>query len=90
MKTKIAILGSTGSIGKITVEIVKKDIKNFNVILLTSNSNINELLKQTNYLNPRNIIINNKVHYDYLKKKLKKRKVNIFNNFDTFNKKFKK
>ena len=33
MKKKIAILGSTGSIGKTLIEIVKKDKKNFEVIL---------------------------------------------------------
>ena len=36
MKKKIAILGSTGSIGKSTLELIKKDKKNFNVILLTA------------------------------------------------------
>ena len=35
MKKKIAILGSTGSIGKTTIEIIKKDKKSFDVILLT-------------------------------------------------------
>ena len=46
MKKKIAILGSTGSIGKTTVNIIKKDKKNFDVILLTSNNNYQELAKQ--------------------------------------------
>ena len=56
---KIAILGSTGSIGKTTVNIIKKDKKNFEVILLTTNNNYNELLKQVKDLNPKNIVINN-------------------------------
>ena len=60
MKKKIAIFGSTGSIGRSTVDIIKKDIKNFNVILLTSNNNYKELYKQTKSLNPKNIIISNK------------------------------
>ena len=33
MKKKIAILGSTGSIGKSTLDIIRKDKKNFNVVL---------------------------------------------------------
>ena len=41
MKKKIAILGSTGSIGKSTVEIIKKNKKNFEVVLLTSHNNDN-------------------------------------------------
>ena len=36
MKKKIAILGSTGSIGKTLIEILKKDKKNFNIKLLTA------------------------------------------------------
>ena len=43
MKKKIAILGSTGSIGKSTLEIIKKDKKNFDVVLLSTNKNIREL-----------------------------------------------
>ena len=88
MKKKIAILGSTGSIGKTTVQIIKKDKKNFDVILLTANNNFREINKQIKYLNPKNLVINNKKIYLELKKKYKK--INIFNNFDSFLKKFKK
>ena len=35
MKKKIAILGSTGSIGKSTIDIIRKNKKDFEVILLT-------------------------------------------------------
>ena len=37
MRKKIVILGSTGSIGKTTLNIIKKDIKNFEIVLLTTN-----------------------------------------------------
>jgi len=37
MKINIAILGSTGSIGKNILDIVRKDKKNFKVVLLTAN-----------------------------------------------------
>jgi len=88
MKKKIAILGSTGSIGKTTIEIVKKDKKNFDVILLSTNNNLNEIAKQIKELKPRNLVINNKNHYLKLKKKFKR--INIFNSFDHFFKKFNK
>ena len=88
MKKKIAIIGSTGSIGKTTVDIIKSDKKYFEVILLTTNDNIKELAKQIKDLRPKNLIVNNKKHYLKLKKKYKK--INIFNNFDTFLKKNKK
>ena len=37
MKKTIAILGSTGSIGKTTLNIIRKDINKFEIILLTTN-----------------------------------------------------
>ena len=41
MKKKIIILGSTGSIGKNTINIIKKDLDNFSIELLSTNKNIN-------------------------------------------------
>ena len=38
MKKKIAILGSTGSIGNSTVEIIKNNKKDFDVIFLSTNN----------------------------------------------------
>ena len=90
MKKKIAIFGSTGSIGKTTISIIKKDIHNFDVILLTSNNNYRELIKQAKELNVKNLIINNKKQYLNLKKKFKNKKINIYNNFHNLNKIFKK
>ena len=46
MKKKIAILGSTGSIGKTLINIIKKDKKNFEIILLSANKNYKELFNQ--------------------------------------------
>jgi 1-deoxy-D-xylulose-5-phosphate reductoisomerase len=60
MKKKIVILGSTGSIGKIFLNILKKDIANNEIFLLTANKNINELLKQLKIFKVKNIIINDK------------------------------
>ena len=89
MKKKIAILGSTGSIGKTLIEIIKKDKKNFKIELLTANTNYQELLKQAKILNVKNIIITNKKSYLELKKK-KLKNIIIFNNFNFFNNIFKK
>ena len=88
MKKKIAILGSTGSIGRTTIDILKNDKKSFNIVLLTTNNNYKEILKQVKEFTVSNIIINNYKHYLYLKKKFKNKKINIFNNFDSFNKTF--
>ena len=58
MKKKVIILGSTGSIGSKTVEIFKKDKKNFEVLLLSTFSNVRKIIKQAKELNVKNIIIN--------------------------------
>ena len=80
MKKKIAILGSTGSIGKQTLKIIKKDKKNFNVMLLTADKNHHLLSKQIKKFKVKNVIITNKKSYLILKKKFKK--INIFNKLD--------
>jgi 1-deoxy-D-xylulose-5-phosphate reductoisomerase len=48
MKKKIAILGSTGSIGKTLLDIIDKNQKDFKIILLTANKNYRLLLNQAN------------------------------------------
>ena len=63
MKKKIAILGSTGSIGKSLLKIIEKDQKNFKIVLLSANKNYKELLKQSKKFNVKNIIINNNKIY---------------------------
>ena len=48
MKKKIAILGSTSSIGKSLLRIVEKNKKNFKIELLTANTNYKDLINQAN------------------------------------------
>ena len=69
MRQKIAILGSTGSIGKNLLEIVKKNRNQFDVVLLTANKNYSELIKQAKIYNVKNIIINDRNSFKFLKKK---------------------
>ena len=87
MKKKIAILGSTGSIGKSLINIIKKDKKNFEVILLTANKNYKELYKQSKLLNVKNLIITDLKGYNFLKEKNKK--INVYNDYKNLNKIFK-
>ena len=84
MKKKVVILGSTGSIGKSLINIILKDKKNFEVVLLTANKNYKELYKQSKILNVKNLIITDLKGYNYLKDKNKK--INIYNNYKNLNK----
>ena len=88
MKKKIAILGSTGSIGKQTLKIIKKDKKNFDVVLLSTNKNTKLILEQAKEFNVKNIVIKNYESYLKLKKKIKYLKVHKnFDNLEQFIKK---
>ena len=73
MKKKIAILGSTGSIGNSTLEVINKNKKNFDVVLLSANDNYKKLIKQAKKFKVKNIIINNKLSYEKAKKKIKEK-----------------
>ena len=88
MKTKIAILGSTGSIGKTLLDIIRKDHKNFKIILLTADKNYKLLLKQAREFNVKNLIITNKKKFDLIRKDSIKLNLNIYNNFVNFSKIF--
>jgi len=42
----LAIIGSTGSIGKSSLNVYLKNRKNFNLLCLAANSNLKKLIKQ--------------------------------------------
>ena len=78
MKKKIAILGSTGSIGKSTLDIIRKDKKNFDIVLLSANNNYKKLILQAKEFNAKNVLINNKLFYKKVKNLLKKNKTKVY------------
>ena len=90
MKKKIAIFGSTGSIGITTLNILKKDKKNFEIVLLSTNNNAQKIFKQANEFNVRNVIIKNHDQFIKWKSKFAKKKIKIFNNYENFQNIFKK
>ncbi len=89
MKKKIAILGSTGSIGKTLLKIIDKNKNNFEIVLLTANRNYKELLKQSKKYNVKSVIIKDEKSYQYFKKLNKNQNLNIHKNFKYLNKIFK-
>lgn len=63
-KLNIAILGSTGSIGRQTLDIIEEYPDRFNAYLLTANSSVDMLVAQAKKYNPRYVIIANEAHYE--------------------------
>ena len=78
MKKKIAILGSTGSIGKSTLDIIRRDKKNFETVFLSANNNYKKLIQQAKEFNVKNVLIKNKIFYERVKKALKKKRQRFF------------
>ena len=90
MKKKIVILGSTGSIGQNLLNIISKDKKSFEVLLLMANKNYKKLFNQAKKFNVKNVIIADKDTYIKCLKKNKNLELKIFNNLKCFNKLFKR
>ena len=87
---KIAIFGSTGSIGSSLLKIIKDDKKNFKIELLTANKNYKKLIKQAKYFKVRHLIITDNDSFLIATKLLKDSKIKVFKNFDSLNKIFDK
>ena len=86
MKKKIAILGSTGSIGKYTLDVIRKDKKNFDIILLSANNNYKKLIQQAKEFRVRNVLIYNKLFYERVKNSLKRNKTRVYSGDVALNK----
>jgi len=86
MRKKICILGSTGSIGVSTLEIISKDKKIFDVILLSGNSNFKLLISQALKFKPKYIYSNNFFLTKKIKYFCKKNKIIIINDLNKLKK----
>ena len=80
-KKKIIILGSTGSIGKSLIDILKKNKDKIKITLLSTHSNLKEISKQIKFFDVKNLIINDPEAFKKAKKIFKNRKITILNNF---------
>lgn len=63
MKKRIAILGSTGSIGRQTLEVIKQQAEHFSVEVLSANNNADLLIKQAIEFKPNVVAIANEDFY---------------------------
>ena len=77
LKKTISILGSTGSIGSNTIDVINSNKNKFSVLSLTSKNNVNLLSKQSFLLKPKFVAIQNKEKYKDLKNNLFGKKIKI-------------
>jgi len=71
----IGILGSTGSVGSQSLDVIDNHKDKFNVKFLAANSNVNSLINQTEKFKPEFICIYDKSKYKQLKDKVNTTKV---------------
>ena len=87
---KIAIFGSTGSIGSTLLNIIKKDKKAFDIMLLTADKNYKKLIKQAKFFDVKNVIITNNNSFLITTNLLKNTEIKVYKSFDSLNKIFNK
>ena len=64
---RVAILGSTGSVGCQTIDLIARAPENYQVVALTANRNIAKLIEQARLLNPERVVIADDSQYQALK-----------------------
>ena len=90
MIKKIAILGSTGSIGTQTLEVISNHDDKFSVELLSANRNYKLLIQQAKKYKPKAIIFGDRTYKKILRENLKSENIDIYfgedalNNFNQF------
>lgn len=78
MKKRIAILGSTGSIGTQALEVIQQNPDKFEVEVLTANNNVDLLIAQAKQFQPNAVVIANPEKYNYVTEALKNEPIKIY------------
>ena len=77
-KQTLAILGSTGSIGTQTLDVVEQNPDLFDIYVLTAGNNVDLLIEQAKKFQPEIVVIGNENHYQKLKNELKNLPIKVF------------
>jgi 1-deoxy-D-xylulose-5-phosphate reductoisomerase len=78
MPKRIALLGSTGSIGTQTLDVISRFPEEFKIEVLTAGSNVRLLAQQAEKYHPDSVVIGNSLHYNQLKEALKDLPVKVY------------
>ena len=77
-KKKICLLGSTGSIGKQTLEVIDAHPDLFEAYVLTANSQADLLIQQARKFNPCAVVIADEKHYDHVRESLSDLPIQVY------------
>lgn len=78
MKKKICILGSTGSIGTQTLEVISEHPDLFEAYVLTANSRADLLIQQARQYQPCCVVIADESKYDYVREALADEPIQVY------------
>ncbi len=78
MKKRIAILGSTGSIGKQALDVIERFPEKFEVEVLTANKNAKLLIKQALKFNPNTVVIGDEQYFEEVSNALFDRGIKVY------------
>jgi 1-deoxy-D-xylulose-5-phosphate reductoisomerase len=78
MRKRIALLGSTGSIGTQALDVISRFPDEFEVEVLTAGSNTKLLSEQARKYLPNSVVIGSRAHYLQLKENIKDLPVKVF------------
>ena len=82
-KRQIAVLGSTGSIGTQTLQVVEEHPECFEVYALTANQRVDELIAQARKFCPEAVVIGDDTKYEYLKEALADLPIKVYAGYDS-------
>jgi 1-deoxy-D-xylulose-5-phosphate reductoisomerase len=83
LKRHIAILGSTGSIGKQALEVIREQAEHFAVEVLTANGNAELLIEQSKAFQPNAVVIADESKLNQVREALKDLPVKVFGGIDS-------
>lgn len=79
---RIALLGSTGSIGSQALDVISRYPDQFVVESLVAGNNVSLLVKQARQFRPDSVVIGNKDHYNQLKEALGNTDIKVYAGLD--------
>ena len=77
-KKRLAILGSTGSIGTQTLEVVSEQSDHFSVEVLSAHNNADLLIEQALKFRPDTVVIGDTSRYEQVKTALEPHMIKVF------------
>ena len=85
MRKKIAILGSTGSIGSQALQVIEMHPEELELQVIIANNNVDLLIRQAQKYHPRYVVIGNEKKYDQLASALNQLPIDLYAGKESIN-----